>query len=152
MDIGAILVGIALLTLSGAYVARPLFAGLPASPSPEALDPRAVLVARRDAIYALIRELDDDHLTGKVNDQDYQLQRKHLVAQGVAVLKQLDDLGGEDREAALEAEIEAAVLALRKPAAHRKGARFCTQCGQPVTPEDNFCAHCGHPLKETAAP
>jgi hypothetical protein len=26
--------------------------------------------------------------------------------------------------------------------------RFCTQCGNAVTPDDRFCAHCGHQLRQ----
>ena len=29
---------------------------------------------------------------------------------------------------------------------HTVSRRFCTQCGQPVKPEDRFCASCGHAL------
>jgi zinc-ribbon domain len=28
-----------------------------------------------------------------------------------------------------------------------KGGRFCTQCGQPVEPDDRFCPYCGSKLK-----
>jgi hypothetical protein len=56
---------------------------------------------------------------------------------------------------ALEAEIEAAVLALRQARAPTKQpasqlTRFCTQCGQPAVPEDNFCGRCGASLTRTA--
>jgi hypothetical protein len=188
MNIGAVLVGIALLVLVAAYVARPLFerqAGRSNGRTTNA-SPRVQLVARRDAVYALIRELDADYQTGKVNDEDYQAQRERYVAEGVSLLKRLDALAGEDsfdgstlREhpepvegelaevelcistdstpgrAALEAEIEAAVLTLRQAGAPTKQpasqpTRFCTQCGQPAAPEDNFCGQCGASLKRTA--
>jgi NADH pyrophosphatase NudC (nudix superfamily) len=115
------------------------------------------LISRRDAIYALIRELDADHQTGKINDEDYQALRQRYVTEGVAVLKQLDAMPRRDGRAALEAEVEAQVLALRRsgaaPAAAgpRSSAQFCTQCGHPVEPADRFCARCGAALKETAS-
>ena len=48
------------------------------------------LEQRRDAVYAQIRELDMDHATGKMNDEDYQRSRGDLVAQAAAMLKQID--------------------------------------------------------------
>jgi len=115
------------------------------------------LTARRDAIYALIRELDADYETGKVNDHDYQALRKQYVAEGVSVLKQLDTLTGEDGRIAIEAEIEARVLALRRThptvetADRQPATRFCTQCGHPADLEDRFCARCGTSLEGTAS-
>jgi hypothetical protein len=175
MDIGAILVGIGLLVLVVAYVARPLFEKHPDGSRAVDAGSHGELAARRDAIYALIRELDADYQTGAVNAEDHQALRARYVGEGVAVLKQLDALSGEDERAALEAEIEAQVLALRQgpakrqmskkqrpverqePATARASAgpsapRFCTQCGHPADPEDRFCAECGAALKGTASP
>ena len=87
---------------------------------------------------------------------------ERYVAEGVAVLKQLDALSGQDGRAAVEAEIEARVLALRqkpdfsvseatKPDFHEPATQFCTQCGHPADPKDRFCARCGTPLKGTAS-
>lgn len=153
MNSGAILVGLALLVLVVTYVSRPLFAGQAAGSDGRVVNPRVQLTARRDALYALIRELDADYQTGKVNDQDYRVQRERYVGAGVALLKQLD---GQDGRAALEAEIEAAVLALRQarptPGVARRGSApsYCTRCGHPADREYNFCGRCGAPLKETA--
>lgn len=153
MNIGAMLVGVALLVLVVAYVARPLFERRVSGSNGRAVlnTSRAQLLARRDAIYALIRELDADHQTGKTNDEDYQAQRERYVAEGVSLLKQLDALPSENGRAVLEAEIEAAVLALRQ--AHpstNQPARFCTHCGHRTDPEHRFCGRCGAPLKRTA--
>jgi hypothetical protein len=153
MNIGAILVGIALLVPVVAYVARPLFEKQSGGSKGRAISasPRAQMTARRDAIYALIRELDADYQTGRINDEDYQTQRKLYVAEGVSLLKSLDALADEDGRDALEAEIEAAVLALRqKPGFYESAARFCTQCGYRTDPADNFCGRCGAPLRRTA--
>ncbi len=148
MSIGAILVGIALLVLSGAFVARPLFKDqtnlLPALQNP--------LAAQRDAIYALIRELDSDYAEGKFNDEDYAAQRERYVSQGVEILEQLDQQA-QGGQGALEDEIEARVLALRQKSApvsasaQKAKARFCTNCGQQAAPQHDFCASCGTELR-----
>ncbi len=70
-----------------------------------------------------LRDLDFDHTTGKIADEDYQAQRAGLMGQGVAILKQLDGLGANGhgagrgdtrRRPALEDEIEAAIAARRR--------------------------------------
>jgi hypothetical protein len=143
MSIGAILVGIALLVLSGAFVTRPLFKGQ-VNPAPVLQNP---LAAQRDAIYALIRELDSDYAEGKFNDEDYAAQRERYVNQGVEILKQLD----QGSPASLDDEIEARVLALRQgraPASSTsEAARFCTNCGRQAAPNHSFCAGCGTELR-----
>jgi hypothetical protein len=154
MDIGAILAGLGLAILVAAYVARPLILQRVAHDhAPSELPPRKQLAARRDAVYALIRELDSDYQTGKLNSQDYQTMRERYVIEGAALLKQLDALSGQNGRAALEAELEARVLNLRRdqtaPVAASGGitGRFCTQCGQAVDAGDRFCAYCGAPVK-----
>jgi hypothetical protein len=160
MNIGAVLIGIALLVLVTAYVARPLFEKQgQGNKGPAAITTRrAQLIARRDAVYALIHELDADRQTGKVNDEDHRTQRERYVAEGVSLLQQLDALSSENGRAALETEIEAAVRTLRQtrqPASRatqptNQPTHFCTQCGHPTTPGHNFCGHCGAPLERTA--
>ena len=158
MDTGAILVGIAVLVGAVAYVGRPLFEQPSRGGQEHATNGEspASFAARRDAIYALIRELDADHEIGTINDKDYEALRERYVTEGVAVLKQLDALPGRDDRVGLETEIEARVLALRgtrstpRTAPQESAAGFCTQCGHPSDPEDRFCARCGTPVKGTA--
>jgi len=153
MDIGAILVGVGLLVMIAAFVARPLFDRGSARGDVDRLDvdPVTQLTRQRDAIYALIRELDSDFETDKVINHDYRVTRERYIADAAAILKQLDAYTGEDRQMALDAEIERRVLELRKaPAAQSQTEstdQFCTQCGQPADPSDRFCAQCGASLQ-----
>ena len=151
---GAILVGIALVIGVIAYVAKPLFKRPPRGMHiRDAGGARqAHLTHQRDAIYALIRELDVDYQTGKILEQDYRSLRERYVTEGVSVLKQLDALPATDGRSALENEIEEQVLAMRRRqptdrASRRTVVEHCTQCGHPADPEDRFCARCGAPLK-----
>lgn len=155
MDIGAILVGLGLLVMVVAFVARPLFDRGPTDVDVYKLngDPVAQLSRERDAIYALIRELDSDFETGKITEHDYRVTRERYVADAAAILRQLDAYAGEDRQTALDAEIERRVLELRQAiatVAHgpaQAGNLFCTQCGKPADPDDRFCAQCGASLR-----
>src|SRR5574341_249333 len=114
MDIGSLLLGLALLLVVAFIVARPI---LERQSMPEKeTSPADRLAAERETVLAAMRDLDFDHATGKISDEDYTPQRARLVAQGVAVLKQLDALSPAMPERALSAEeaIERAVAARRR--------------------------------------
>jgi hypothetical protein len=87
VQIIAILIGLVLLAAIAYYVSRPIV-----NRRREDADETVMttLEQRRDAVYAQIRELDMDHATGKMNDEDYQRSRGDLVAQAAAILKQID--------------------------------------------------------------
>ncbi len=65
-------------------------------PLEEALSPtdrrRLELFEQRDAAYAGLRDLEQDHRTGKVGDEDYEQERKRLRAEAAAALRELDRL------------------------------------------------------------
>jgi hypothetical protein len=164
MDVGSVLLGFALLLGVAVYVARPLIEkrGLNAKEFSAA----DALLAQRETVLNALRDLDFDHATGKITDDDYAPQRERLLAQGVAVLKQLESLGVAvtGNGAAADDSIEQAVRARRKPAAastgnveddaieaavasrRRAAAVTCPQCGASARPADRFCPQCGAPL------
>lgn len=163
MDLGSLLLNLALLALVGYLIARPLLKQ--SRPQPERGDPAAGLLAERERLLAALRDLELDHATGKVGDEDYAHQRPLLVAQGAAVLRQLDELAPKPTarrnakpDAALDDEIEAAVRQLRQgrhtaPAPRRPVAAAaceCPTCGRAASAHDRFCAGCGTPLARAA--
>jgi hypothetical protein len=71
--------------------------GSPLRAGPQAADERAVaerqrLEAARDAKYREIRELELDHRTGKLSDDDFRAFDRRLRAEAVAILRELDAL------------------------------------------------------------
>lgn len=136
------------------------------------------LVARRDAIYAALKDVEFDQETGKLDSEDYQIVRTRYMAEAAQVLRQLDRLTPE-AEAALDAEIESAVAQLRsdgkqvspssseypadlveavqaeidsltkRAAAPDKQVLACPDCGQPFQSGDLFCPACGASLADT---
>jgi len=176
MDIGSLLLGLALLLVIAFVVARPLIEHADtAEQAPNAADQ---LLAGREQVLTQLRDLDFDHAMSKINEVDYAAQRAHLVAEGVAILKQLDALGlapgpaegaapepADEIEAVrrrgaparpanttdgLDAEIEASVAARRAGQPSGEDSRFCAQCGAEAVPGDGFCARCGSPLPAPA--
>jgi len=54
---------------------------------------RADLEAARDAKYSEIRDLEMDHRTGKLSDEDWRRLDRELRAEAVDILHELDQLG-----------------------------------------------------------
>lgn len=120
MDIGSLLLILALLIIVGWFVARPLFER-PATIVSEYPDQQehaiSALLAERDRILNALQELDFDHTLGKIPEEDYPIQRAALVQQGAQVLRQLDEFTQQPASQDQEARLEAAIAAHRADAA-----------------------------------
>lgn len=153
MDIGSILVILAILIIVVAYIARPLVENRGFAVT-DADRRYSTLQAQRDQVLTILQELDMDHSMGKVPQEEYAAQRAVLVARGASVLKEIDQLRGPgkairltngSKDAAtsqLEAQIEEAVSQIRT---EQNGfdANFCSNCGNALEGGDRFCPHCG---------
>jgi hypothetical protein len=146
-----IIASLSLIGLTVIWIVRPLLQGTQTS---RERTPEARAVAELSAQHAIIlkslRDLDGDYAAGKMAQDDYTAQRASTLAEGVAVLQRLDSLKERlaQTDPALDQAIEEAVAARRalpdamperKPVCQgcgsvvRLGARFCDQCGAPLT-------------------
>lgn len=88
----------------------------------------------RDAVYAALRDLEHDHETSKVSDDDYATMRQELRTRAAALLQ--------------------AESAATRPAPERRAepaAPACGACGAVARAGDHFCARCGAALAEDPA-
>jgi hypothetical protein len=173
MDLGAILLLIALLLGVGLFLAAPWMGGAVRRASPETLQVSA-LMAERDRVISALQELDFDFKLGKIPEEDYPSQRTDLLERGASILRKLDSLqpspasaaaGPRDAQARVEQaaasgrldsarpsdelrddKIES-MLAARRSTRQVKSAGFCPRCGKPVLVSDQFCPNCGKGLK-----
>lgn len=168
MTTGSILLGIALFLLVALFLARPFLQGTEGAARQKRRrmrqGRRARLQEEKEAILAEIRQLDFDHDTGKLPDEQHKVERAQLMAAAAEVLQQLDALSktapaetAESTEKAvdLDKDIEAAIARRRRKGSAPKaapaqngGIRFCPQCGRRVDAGDRFCATCGYNLRE----
>src|SRR5688572_21574444 len=164
MEISAIFLVLAVLTLVGMYLYAPFTARIPRVRQNESHEVSA-LKAERDRVIDSIRELDFDHSLGKIPAEDYPVQRAALLQKGADVLRKLDELApaatlardAELRiekaaaasrmdpslktEQVLDEEIESMIATRRKK--HKgRSAGFCPKCGRPVLISDKFCPAC----------
>ncbi len=138
LPIGTLLAALALLLVVAALIAQPLFAPRRPAVLPESEHDR--LERERKRIVRAIREVDFDRRTGKLDAEDYSRMRADLEAEGAGVLRALGAFQNTPGTQDVDAEIEAAVAALReKPASSRR----CAKCGGLVSERDRYCPHCG---------
>lgn len=156
MDLGSLLVILAVFAVAAAFIARPLVEGYGSELGPEERRISA-LKAERDQVLDSILEAEMDQAMGKLSPEDFQIQRGLLVGRGAQLLRELAELQGSDGKpggdsgkppaftSAVERELEAEVKRLRQKAGPA-GDGFCGQCGKPVLAGDLFCSHCGASL------
>jgi hypothetical protein len=153
MDLGSLLVILALGLLAAAFIAQPLMGshGLGVTKEERRL---SELEAERDRVLITLQELDMDHAMGKILQEDFQGQRGALLSRGAEVLRAIDELrdtvGDVIPETDLEVVIETAVAQLRRGEDQASGGT-CSSCGREVIAGDSFCVHCGASLLEEGA-
>lgn len=106
------------------------------------------LVAQRDATYSAIKDLEFDHVMGKLSDADYKTLRVKYETKAVAISQELDSMS-ESRNASSDA-IEREVGEFRRASAN--GSMKCLRCGTPHMAGDVFCVKCGTMLKGIRCP
>jgi hypothetical protein len=122
------------------------------------------LIVRKDGIMVAIKDLEFDHQVGKISEEDYQRFDARLRRQAIAYMQQIEKRSPQIAkiEDALEAEISRQRRTLNgrnqpapKPTTITGTAttslRFCTNCGESLSPNHKFCANCGTPVSSMIA-
>ena len=92
MDVLAFLLVALVLLAVVAFVSAPL--RRPEASDDEVEDPRiADLEARKEAKYREIRDAEQDHVSGKLSDEDFERQDAELRAEAIKILDELDRVG-----------------------------------------------------------
>lgn len=92
MEAGSLILIVVIAVLGAAWLALPFIrrGGATASlPDTE----RNTLVNDYARVVALLRDLEEDHNTGKIDDEAYELEKSRLSERGVVLLGQLDKEG-----------------------------------------------------------
>jgi hypothetical protein len=116
MDIGSLLVILALLLLVGLFISRPLLERKEIRiTSADILEDHehSALLAERDRILTSLEELDFDYAVGKIPAEDYPILRRTLVQKGADVLRALDKYESEVPEQEIDTRLESAIAARR---------------------------------------
>jgi hypothetical protein len=95
------------------------------------------MATEKAAVYAALKDLEFEHKTGKLSDEDYSEMREGYRAKALNILKVIDE-----REAVAE---------LSPPRCDRcghanpRGSNFCEACGADGLVAGSACAACGAP-------
>ena len=169
MDIGSILLVLALVILVAVYVSMP-FRQKKSLYVSEEEHTLSALLAERDRILNALMELDFDYDLEKIPEEIYPLQRNSMLERGADILRQLDAFyegSSGDASDRLEATVAArradakkisvemddpleTIIAARKENTREVSTnneeKFCHNCGQKVLSSDQFCTKCGTTL------
>jgi hypothetical protein len=96
--------------------------------------------SRSRAALAAIGELEFDHATGKLADDDYRMLRSRYEVRAVDALTEPT---ATRPPAAPSTRIPAADDALEAEIRAARGRRFCTSCGEGLPAGARFCPACG---------
>jgi hypothetical protein len=147
-----ILVGVVLAIAVVILVTRPLRAPTLTDHTDES--PLSDLLARREAAYQVLRDLDSDFTQGKLSEDDYRPMRVQALAHAAEIVAQIDraqslmtgDGRRETRDGGSIASVQSSTSKRSKPKAAARHA-FCPSCGAAHEPADAFCRKCGKALK-----
>lgn len=148
MELGSILILMAILLPVLAYLAQPILSGQGREVGKREMRLSA-LEAERDRLISTIQEMEVDYSMGKMDLADYEAERSALITRGADTMRQIDALMGkkvalevtsaEEVDQSLEAELEARVAQMRKV----QTEVYCPQCGARILESDRFCGACG---------
>ncbi len=125
MSIGGLLLALLLTTVALVWIGFPLLRRAPSENEADLLaqKQRERLLVYYERVMTNVRDLDEDHATGKLAEDDYRADRERWVERGVQVLKALEGeptlkpapTAPEDAavDAAIDDAIEAAITAYR---------------------------------------
>ncbi len=133
MNPGSILIGLAMLIATIPWVVAPI---LNRKRMPEPKDDAQAQEgdSHTEGLMAL-RDLDFDHRTGKVSEEDYINLRANLLARVAATLE-----ADEKKNANLDDQLEEKIRSHRQ---NKQASKICSQCGSELKTTDRFCSICG---------
>jgi hypothetical protein len=152
-----IVLALLIAALAVSFVVWPLLApnGVGRTVLVDEAGPLTELIQRKDMLLLSIKEMEFDHQTGKLSDEDFQRLDQRLRQQAIALLRQIEKVAPASTE--LESELEEAIRRQRKvqtqPAVRtlEEPKVSCPRCQNPVSAGDNFCPKCGLALAPAAA-
>lgn len=98
--------------VAAAWILAPLFRpeGAPSERDRSRDSDRADWMSRKEMILGSLRDLEDDHDTAKIADEDYEALKARLESEAVEVFRKLDDL-----EKAAEVRTRPAIVGRDQP-------------------------------------
>jgi hypothetical protein len=139
MDIGSLLLIIALFALVGSYIAFPLNKGEYID-IPQNEKNRILLESQQRAVLKSLVDLDFDLDIGKITADAHQLQRVGLLLRAETIYQKISALKPSKDTKNSHVFIEKQIKKYKKSLSR---VINCTECGSPLFEKDKFCGECG---------
>ncbi len=124
----------AALALAALYfILKPLVEDRSQRATDPPLSPVEKLQREKEGVFLAIREVEFDHRTGVVSDEDHAALIARYKARAVELMKEIDGLA----------------VTLADPGTASPPPR-CPACGAETTIANRFCTRCGHAFPEAA--
>jgi hypothetical protein len=134
-------IAVLMIVAAIAYVAAPLFSGIPAGefngPQPVTASKRERWERQKLEAYAAIKEVEFDHQMGKLSEADFAAMRDKYAAQALEAIAALDAASAAPPRQALKGR-------------RARRIAYCPSCGVSLPARANFCPACGRSLQEEA--
>jgi len=140
-----------LVVIAGCYVFAPLYGksgrGLEVDWGAET--ELELLLHRKEAVYADLRDLELEHKMGRLSEAEFQQLSAAYKNEAAIILERLDQLSAhENLEQLIEREIAARKKIIYSADMHKDSeACRCPSCGAEVIAGKKYCADCGYQLK-----
>ena len=134
MTVGALLVALAIAVVTASFVLRPF----KERGDLYVVSPEEVRKPGLKGVLTALRDLDFDHRTGKVSEQDYEPARAILLARAAEAI-------ADPPGASIEGDLEARVREIQMELKEREPAKYCSSCRGRLLASDLFCPRCGSP-------
>jgi hypothetical protein len=155
MELQSVLFLLGIFLLVAAFVARPFTQSRRLTRIND--QTRSGLLAERERLLAILRELDFDYSLGKVPEEDYPVQRAELLQLGAEAMKKLDSQSAPPAPEAVPPSTKRAapttddeiedLISKRRSSRREKTGGFCPECGKAILLSDRFCPSCGKTLE-----
>ncbi|MBN1266059.1 MAG: zinc ribbon domain-containing protein [Anaerolineales bacterium] len=140
MEIGTLLILLALLLSCAAILTRPFYATEPSLPEQD-----LELLILREASQAAqkqLTELQEEYAQKRMDADDFTVQQDHLQAHIQHLQHKISTIIETDPVEQAVADERARIQGL---AAQPQLLQTCEHCGEPIDPAHRFCPSCGQP-------
>lgn len=99
----------------------------------------------KEKLLVALKEIEFDHRTGKLSDDDFRKLDSDYRSRALEVLRRIEDLGllsHEDPLAAVEADVRRVLQGGTQAV-----PRSCLGCGERLASTSRFCSNCGQPVR-----
>lgn len=153
MDLGSLLILLAIFLAAVLYLVRPFFSE---GDSPLQLQAGASsLLAEKERLLTAIEDLEQEFWLDRIPEKDYRRKREYLLKTTAGVLQEIELLQQdfpqaektrEDEDDRIEEESLEAMIEARRKKLHQQPRGTCPSCGADVYRGDQFCGRCGEAL------